>query len=103
MDDRGLTEQELSRILSNKNNGVRVSQSWVSRIINGQFRRLTNRTRAVFGYAKIPLRAELNEDPRGTKIIAAAVSETWDGTFQHAKVIAKIIRIVREFERHTVA
>ncbi len=50
---RSLTESELAALIKANNPNDGVSQSWISRICNGDFVRLSRKTRIVLDYANI--------------------------------------------------
>src|SRR5690349_10381527 len=91
MASRGLTEAGLARGLSKNAEGVRVSQSWISRICTGEFKRLSGKTGRVLRYANIRIPSS-DVDEEGTKILAAAVDDAWDGTLQGARALAGLLR-----------
>jgi len=92
MASRGLTEAELARELSNNTEGVRVSQSWISRICTGEFKRLSGKTAEVLRYANIRIHLSSDVDEEGGKILAAAVDDAWDGSLQSARALAGLLR-----------
>jgi hypothetical protein len=89
---RALTESELSALIRAKNPNDKVSQSWISRICNGDFVRLSGKTRIVLDYADIRIDKSFGIDPKGEQIIQAAVSDVWDGSLRAAQALAGILR-----------
>lgn len=89
---RSLTESELSDLIKAKNPNDGVSQSWISRICNGDFVRLSRKTRIVLDYANIRVEESFNVDPKGEQIIQTAVSDVWDGSLRTAQALAGILR-----------
>lgn len=97
MDDQGLTELELSERIARNNKGKSISQSWISRILAGSFKRPTRSVLLLGKYASIPIFEEhQSRDAEGAKLIEDAVSSVWNGTRRHAHVIAKLIRVAKE-------
>lgn len=86
-----MTEEDLSVAVSRDNPGIFVSQSWISRICCGDFKRLSGKTGIVLRYANIRIKSELPRDERGKEIIDAAVSEVWDGSVASAKALARML------------
>lgn len=95
---KGLTEQRLAELVSTRE-GVPVSQSWISRICTGDFRRTSGKVGAVLRYAGIEPRIPVGADRRGKKILANALGEVWDGTLPSAEAIAAVIRSVGRVAR----
>jgi hypothetical protein len=98
MAGKRLSEAELALKISNENKGIAITQSWLSRIINGKFRRLTPKVRRVADYADIPVFEKGDPDPDsvGSKIIGRAVDRAWDGSVSHANLIARLIKVAEE-------
>ena len=88
---KAMTEEGLSVAIQADNPKLRVSQSWISRICCGDFKRLSGKTGIVLRYANIRIEDELPRDERGKEIIDAAVSEVWDGSVASAKALARMI------------
>jgi hypothetical protein len=95
MRQHGLTEEDVARKFSRKGNHLGISQSWVSRIANGRFRRLTPRVRQITAYAKIPVEESTQRDRAGASLIKDTVAEVWDGSLDHANLIVRLIRVAR--------
>lgn len=92
---RRLTEAEFALRVSRGTKGLSVSQSWISRIARGQFSRLTPTVRRVTGYASIPVMKSGPSDAKGAELIDKAVTDVWNGSFAHANVIARLIRVAK--------
>jgi hypothetical protein len=90
-----LTEAKFALKLSKETEGGPVSQSWVSRIIHGRFRRLTPKVRRVAEYANIRVTRPSPSDTKGSVVIDKAVTEVWNGSLSHANVIARLIRVAK--------
>jgi transcriptional regulator with XRE-family HTH domain len=71
---RELTELELAQRVSAKNKQISLTQSWVSRIAHGRFKRPTERVRSIAEYANIPVFERSQLSTAGAKIIHEAVS-----------------------------
>ena len=95
----GLTEQRLAELVSKSSEGVAVSQSWVSRICSGRFRRTGGKVGAVLRYAGLTAGTPVVADRRGKRILATAVGEVWDGTLPSAEAIAAVLRSVGRVAR----
>lgn len=92
MSDERLTEQALAHRITQQNAGSSGSQSWISRIMAGRFRRFTGKAALVLAYADIrPDRHDGGlEDSR--RLIDDAVREAWDGSPEGARAVAAILR-----------
>jgi transcriptional regulator with XRE-family HTH domain len=88
-----LTEAALAARIRAENKGLSVTQSWLSRIMAGKFRRLTPTIRAVIGYTDIPITEEARRDRDGKAIIDDAVSSVWNGSRNQAELIARLIGV----------
>jgi transcriptional regulator with XRE-family HTH domain len=99
MKKMGVTEIDFARKISNENSMITISQSWVSRIANGRFSRLTEKVREVARYANIRVERAAAHEPEGAKIIKSAVEEVWDGSVAHAALIARLIRVANSLRR----
>ena len=91
-----LTEGALAARVIAENKGFRVTQSWISRIVAGKFRRITPSVRCVLDYASIPVAEESERDSAGSRVIDEALSTVWNGSLAHAQIIAKLIKIADE-------
>src|SRR3974390_1513494 len=94
MQRRELTELELAR-RAPKRGGVALSQSWVSRVARGEFKRPTERVRRLATYAGIELFEKGSVSELGEKKIQQALRSSWDGSLAQATVIANLIRATR--------
>lgn len=68
-----------------------VSQSTVSRVVNGRQRRGSGAIDKLCEYADIDPNYAL-ADPRDSEVLMAAVSEAWRGTSRDARLLAAVIR-----------
>lgn len=100
---RNWTEEDLSRALSSTNGFPKVSQSWISRICTGQFKRFSGKTIEVMRYADIRIDYSRPHDVQGECIINAAVAEVWDGSVSGAKALARVLRSAAALARETKA
>jgi hypothetical protein len=89
---RNWTEEDLARALSSADGFPAVSQSWISRICTGEFKRFSGKTAAVLRYADIRVEYARPHDVQGERIIGAAVAEVWDGSVGGAKALARVLR-----------
>src|SRR6266508_1798041 len=78
---------------------VGVSQSHVSRLLNGKARRLSRCVLIVCRYADIPVYETKVVDPRKNRILIEALRKVWDGTDEHARSIARVIASLERFGR----
>lgn len=88
-----MTEAAFAARIRAENKGLNVTQSWLSRIAAGKFRRLTPTVRAVLAYADIPVAEEARVDRDGKAMIEDAVTSVWNGSRGQAKLIAKLISV----------
>jgi transcriptional regulator with XRE-family HTH domain len=95
---RELTELELAQRVSAKNKQISLTQSWVSRIAHGRFKRPTERVRSIAEYANIPVFERSQLSTAGAKIIHEAVQQSWNGSIFHATIIARLIRAARDID-----
>jgi len=86
----GLTEEQLAALVSAK--GMPVSQSWISRICAGRFKRTGGKTGEVLRFAGIETGGAVVADKRGRRVLAKALNEVWDGSLQGAIAIAGVLR-----------
>jgi hypothetical protein len=91
LDAQAMTEDGLSLAISTEKPSILISQSWISRICCGEFKRLSGKTGVVLKYANIRVEDELPRDERGKEIIDAAVSDVWDGSVAGAKALARVL------------
>lgn len=92
---QGVSEIELARAVSASSDGLTVTQSWVSRIAQGKFRRFTARVQSIAAYADIPIEDQSRRDADGSIVIRRAVSEVWNGSLSHANLIARLIKVAK--------
>jgi hypothetical protein len=96
LDRHQLTEVAFASRITADISGFCISQPWLSRILRGQFRRLTPRIRQVAKYADIRVKAGRPEgDKDGAELIQKAVREVWNGSLSHADVIVRLIRVAK--------
>lgn len=95
MRKEGMTEADLAFRIVQKNKDFDISQSWISRIANGRFSRLTTKIRCVTDYANIRVEEAINCEQDAAKVIKTAIDEVWDGSAAHAILIARLIRATR--------
>lgn len=93
MEREGLSEAALCAKIARDNSEISVTQSWISRILRGKFRRYTEKVVGVLAYADIPMIEDSAPDPAGAAIINRAVSDVWNGSVPHADLIARLIRV----------
>jgi predicted XRE-type DNA-binding protein len=67
-----------------------VNQSQVSLILSGKFKRRSKNVDKICKYAKLKI-VEHKVDPIHNQALMDALSNAWDGTDSHAKIIAKIL------------
>lgn len=89
---QGLTESGLADAINAGRAGLpQVSQSWISRICNGEFKRLSGQAKVILRYANIP--TDGPERPAdGATVIDEAIREVWDGSDEGAQLIARLLR-----------
>jgi len=78
-----------------------IHQSQVSRLLRGQFRRLSPNVRALLAYAEKPARRvapERRRDAAKASVIRAAL-RTWDSTSEGARALIRLLRSVQEIRR----
>lgn len=80
----GLTQAQIASALS-------ASQSQVSRVLSGNSRRHSKLLDGVCKYVFSVSRGEAQE-PRRNADLMAALSAVWDGTDEHARALALVIR-----------
>lgn len=83
---------------------TRIHQSQVSRLLRGQFKRVSPNVRKLLAYAAAPKRAARAAEPApGAKdaVIRAALN-TWDATPEGARALVRLLKSVRAMrEVHT--
>jgi len=78
-----------------------IHQSQVSRLLRGQFRRISPNVRALLAYArkgKTPQRTPRAAEAARTAVIRAAL-RTWDATPEGAQALVRLLRSVQEIKR----
>ena len=103
MTECGLTGQRLADALNQANPTLNVSQSWISRIVNGEFKRLSGKVELVLLHAGIRVEAERSHSHAGEEIIAKAIEEVWDGSLDGARAVALILRGAADLRRSAKA
>ncbi|MDO9365709.1 MAG: hypothetical protein Q7T58_05130 [Methylotenera sp.] len=72
-----------------------VNQSQVSLILSGKFKRRSKNVDKICKYAKLKIIEhkvdQIKVDPIHNQVLMDALSNAWDGTDSHAKIIAKIL------------
>ncbi len=77
-------------------NATNTSQSFVSRIRTGNFKRITENVKKVCEYASIDLDSIKKEsNPAENTDIMKAIDDVWDGTDKKAKALARVIRSLK--------
>jgi hypothetical protein len=93
MQQQAMTEQQLADAVNAGDPGRRqVSQSWISRVCVGDFKRIAGQTARVLRYANIPVDDERPSDPGADSIIGEALNEVWDGSIEGARAIARLLK-----------
>lgn len=67
-----------------------INQSQVSRNLNGHPRRVSSTIKRLCSYAEISIFTE-QADPRSSSILMDALGSIWDGSDQHAKLLAQLL------------
>ena len=78
-----------------------IHQSQVSRLLRGQFRRLSPNVRALLAYGAKPERRmalERRREAAKASVIRAAL-RTWDSTSEGARALIRLLRSVQEIKR----
>lgn len=68
-----------------------LSQPWVSRIVRGDFKRVTEPVHILCKYAGIDIKKTQKPDPEGVKEIMDGVYEVWDGSIKGAREIKNLL------------
>lgn len=88
---KSVTQMELSAALS-------VSQSQISRVLAGKFKRYAGNARRICDYVDVKLEARNPQkglDPR----LEEALTELWDGTDRQADALVRLLRAVNALTR----
>ena len=96
---RDLTEQRLADAVNAQFPELRVSQSWISRIVTGKFRRVSAKVGCVLRHAGIRVDIADSHSPDGEEIIAKAIKEAWDGSLDGAQALALMLQGAAELRR----
>ncbi len=88
LDANNITQQTVA-------NATDISQSFISRIRNGDFKRITDKVKMVCEYASISLEADKKHSSAEKEILTNAIDYVWDGTEKQAKALAKVIRSLK--------
>lgn len=83
MNRKGDTQVTLASLLG-------IDQGKICRVRNGQFRRLTPTVAELCRYADFDL--TIRRNPASSEILMKALSEVWDGSDAHARLIARLLR-----------
>ncbi len=75
-----------------------IDQSTVSRILKGAIRRHTRALFELCKFARIPAYDEVEADPAENELLVQALRQTWDGSPEHAKALARVIKSLRGLE-----
>lgn len=70
---------------------IDVSQSQISRVLAGKFKRRSKNVNKLCKFANIKFERH-KVDPVQNRILIDALMEVWDGTDHHAKAIAKVLK-----------
>lgn len=88
-----MTEQALAQEINRGRTAKRrLSQSWVSRICSGKFKRVAGQTEVVLKYAGIRVSLSPEDSSKAADLINEAVREVWDGSESGAELIANLLR-----------
>jgi len=87
METSGHSQQDVAKL-------ARISQSRVSRILQGEFDRFSSKSvRQLAKYASINTEKRL--DPQNSDILMSAVAAIWDGSKKHEVALAKLLRALK--------
>src|SRR4051812_27323027 len=78
-----------------------IHQSQVSRLLRGQFRRVSPNVRVLLAYAKKPkaYRTEERQEEVGRALVVKAALRTWDTTSEGARALVRLLRSVEDLRR----
>lgn len=78
-------------------NAVNINQSQVSRILNGEFKRISKNVQLICEYAKIELKGKTTGvEPSENEELMSALKTVWNG--KNTKALAKVIRSLRDLQ-----
>lgn len=98
LERNGMTERSLAQEINRSNPSKRrLSQSWVSRICNGEFKRVAGQAEVVLKYADIRISLLPDNPSKAADVIDEAVREVWDGSERGAQLIANLLRNAAAF------
>ena len=70
----------------------KINQSTVHRNLYGKPKRVTKTLKILCKYAKVELSVR-RSDPRDNELLMKVLGDVWDGTDDHAKVLARLITV----------
>ena len=82
--DRNMTQSHIAEATG-------IHQSQVSRILRGRFARIDGNVKRICKYANIKP-GKIGSDPSGNRVLMDALRGVWDGTDEHARLIARILK-----------
>lgn len=85
-----VAKREITQLDLAEHSGV--SQSQISRILSGQYRRESVNVQRLCDYARKALDIPLQPSASALGVLNSAIQETWDGTDEHAEALAQVIR-----------
>lgn len=85
-----VAKRELTQLELAEHSGV--SQSQISRILSGQYRRESVNVQRLCEYARTALDIPVQPSSVALGVLNSAIDETWDGTDEHAEALALVIR-----------
>ena len=91
--EHGLTQSQIAIALGQ-------SQSWVSRVLSGEFKRLTPAVIALCEYADVVFERQSERSEEGFARLSDALDAVWDGTEVDARRIEKLLRAVSQLRHH---
>lgn len=83
--DLGITQEQIAHALG-------ASQSQVSRVLSGRGRRFSRLTEEVCAYVERVTRKTTLQSVRDNDELINAIREAWDGSAQHARALATVIK-----------
>ena len=78
-----------------------IHQSQVSRLLRGQFKRISSNVRLLLAYAEQPRRYAQAKDPSvlSRSAVIRAALRTWDSTPEGARALVRLLRSVESIRR----